>query len=159
VDTGLAHPLDNCSHTRHSAYNGDAGSRGGKMDGEDRQEVGPAMADETPDAHAAGNADETGDYAHTDVASANRTARARVLAAFCWDRALSSYDVRALPGTLKRSMAAEADVRPPSTDETWELVCALLDRMRSWAAAHPDHPRAQVAYPRGRARWVRGVRP
>lgn len=95
------------------------------------------------------------DFAHTDAAATNRAAKARTLAGFCWDRALGATDVRGLADDLKRTLAHEAGVNPPSTEETWEIVCGLLDLKADWAAAHPDHPKAQVAYPRGRARWVR----
>lgn len=101
----------------------------------------------------------SGDFAHSETAAANRAAKARELAVFCWDRALDADDVCLLDEETRRALAREAGVSPPSTGETWDAVRELLNRKADWARAHPEHPKAGVAYPRGRARWVRGARP
>lgn len=98
--------------------------------------------------------DEAADFGHTEQARARRTEKVRALAVYCWDRALSAADLRAMPDATRRRLARAADVHPPSSWETWGQVCDALDVKDAWAVRNPAHPRSARPLPLGRAQWV-----
>ena len=97
---------------------------------------------------------DSADFGHTDHAQARRAHKVRALAAYCWDRALSADDLRAMTDATRRRLARAADVHAPSSWETWGLVCDALDAKDAWAARNPDHPGASRPRPLGRSQWV-----
>lgn len=103
--------------------------------------------------------DGTGDFGHTEQAHARRETKVRTLASFCWDRGISPADLRAMTDATRRRIARAADVHPPSSWETWGMVCDALDAKDAWAARNPDHPGAVRARPLGRAQWVESEPP
>lgn len=103
--------------------------------------------------------DEAADFGHTEQAEARRAEKVRALAAYCWDRALSSADLRSMPEAKRRRLARTADVHPPSSWETWGQVCEALDAKDAWAARNTGHPRAVRPLPLGRAQWVESRSP
>lgn len=94
------------------------------------------------------------DFGHTEQAAARRAEKVRALASFCWERALGSDDVRAMSESVRRRLARAADVHPPSTGETWGLVCDALDAKDAWAKRNPRHPAATRTQPLGRSQWI-----
>jgi hypothetical protein len=81
-------------------------------------------------------------FGHTPAAENDRAAKAKVLASFLWDRALTGSDLAGMPDDRRRSLARAAGVNPPSDHKTWDAVERLLERQEGWARANPDHPRA-----------------
>ncbi len=95
------------------------------------------------------------DYAHTDHAGKGRAEKARRLAAYLWQRAISGADLAAMPSATRRKLARAADANPPSTDETWTLVAALLDEKDAWAARNPQHAAARRDFADEKILWVK----
>ncbi|UPK75352.1 hypothetical protein MU582_01585 [Nocardioidaceae bacterium SCSIO 66511] len=99
-------------------------------------------------------ADEFADFGHTEQARARRAEKVKVLAAYCWDRAIGSADLRTLSDQTRRRLARAADVHPPSSWETWGQVCEALDAKDAWAERNPGHTAAARTRPYGRSQWV-----
>lgn len=98
--------------------------------------------------------DEAADFGHTEQAQARRAEKVRALAAYCWDRALTSTDLRAMTDGTRRRLARAADVHAPSSWETWGRVCEALDDKDAWATRNPGHLAATRPRPLGRSQWV-----
>lgn len=94
------------------------------------------------------------DWAHTPAAQEARRRKARLLAVFCWDRGLTSADVQGMDTATRIKLAHRVGVHPPSGQETWDLVAALLDDKRRWADRHPTDPRAHPALAQERPLWA-----
>ncbi len=95
------------------------------------------------------------DYAHTDHASKGRAEKARRLAAYLWHRAVTGPELLTLTPPTLRKLARAADTNPPSTEETWKQVAALLDEKDAWAARHPNHPGARREHPDEKILWIK----
>lgn len=95
------------------------------------------------------------DYTHNDHAARSRAEKARALAAYLWDRGIGAVELAALPAATRRKLARAAEVNPPSTDETWSAVAALLDDKDGWAARHPGHPAARRPHLDEKLLWVK----
>lgn len=98
--------------------------------------------------------DEAADFGHTEQAQARRVEKVRALASYCWDRALTAADLRSMTDATRRRLARAADVHPPSSWETWGLVCEALDAKDAWAGRNSQHPGAIRPRALGRAQWV-----
>ncbi|UYM07659.1 hypothetical protein [Solicola gregarius] len=94
------------------------------------------------------------DFGHTEQAAARRAEKVRALASYCWERALGSADLQTMTDAARRRLARAADVHPPSSWETWGLVCDALDDKDAWAKRNPAHPAATRSHALGRAQWV-----
>ncbi|MBF6357744.1 hypothetical protein IU449_24900 [Nocardia higoensis] len=97
----------------------------------------------------------SGDYAHNTISAGRRAEKARRLAVYLWDRDISATELRAMPAAMLRKLARAAQTNPPSTDETWQAVAALLDEKAGWARRHPGHPAARRAHPDEKLLWVK----
>ena len=95
------------------------------------------------------------DYAHTDHAGKGRAEKARRLAAYLWRRGISGAELATIPVPVRRKLARAADTNPPSTDETWTMVAALLDEKDAWAARNPNHPAAHRDAADEKILWVK----
>lgn len=94
------------------------------------------------------------DFAHTPQARRRREEKARRVACWCWDRAVTSADITASDAAARRRIAREAGVPCPRTLETWARVQELLDAKTAWAARHPAHPAAAQPLARDYPTWV-----
>ncbi|MEE2032752.1 hypothetical protein [Rhodococcus chondri] len=100
------------------------------------------------------------DFAHTDRAEKNRREKAVALARYAWNRGITGAELLAMTDNYRRRLARAADAHPPRTDETWQLVAALLDEKTEWASRHPDHPAAIRTDTDEKIMWVKPpVRP
>lgn len=98
------------------------------------------------------------DHAHTDRAEANRLVKARKVAAWCWQRAITAADLDRLDAGQLAAIAGQARVPAPGAGSTtWHHVKVALERMTVWAAGHPDDPRARQEYAGLRATWIRST--
>lgn len=95
------------------------------------------------------------DYAHSDHASRSREEKARRLAGYVWARGISGAELLDLPLAQRRKLARAADTNPPSTDETWQAVAALLDEKDAWAARNPAHQAARRDHLDEKILWVK----
>jgi hypothetical protein len=95
------------------------------------------------------------DYAHSDAAARSRAEKARRLAGFIWERGITGAELLAMSTALRRKLARAAQTNPPSTEETWQSVAALLDEKDAWAERHPDHPAALRAHRDEKLLWVK----
>lgn len=99
-------------------------------------------------------------YAHSDSAERSRRAKAVELARYLWDRDISADELAGLSPEVRRKLARTAGINPPSTDETWNSVSALLADKADWARTHPDHPASNHAHADEKILWVKPpVRP
>jgi hypothetical protein len=84
------------------------------------------------------------DYAHTEYAEQQRTAKAKTLARWCYQHGIGP-GVAEQPDSMLREIARLADVACPHRDPagrwpTWEAVAQLLRARADWDAAHGVHP-------------------
>jgi hypothetical protein len=94
-------------------------------------------------------------WGHTDVAERNRLAKARRIAAWCWDRAITASDLDTCTPEQMHAIAGQAHVNPPGQGSTtWHHTKILLERMAAWSAQHPDHQRARHPYQGLRHTWI-----
>jgi hypothetical protein len=102
-----------------------------------------------------GHPDEDVDWGHTDVAERNRRVKARRIAAWCWDRAITAGDLDTCTQEQYHAIANQAQVNSPGAGSTtWHHTKILLERMTVWAVAHPDDKRAQQPYRGLRHTWI-----
>ncbi|MFJ4651162.1 hypothetical protein ACIP5Y_07790 [Nocardia sp. NPDC088792] len=95
------------------------------------------------------------DYAHSDFADRSREEKARRLAAYIWDRAISGAELLEMPPAQRRKLARAADTNPPSTDETWQAAARLLAEKDAWATRNPGHEAARRAHADEKIMWVK----
>ena len=82
------------------------------------------------------------DYANTTYAAQNRLAKAKTIAVWCWANGVTAEHLTYATDTEWAKVARHATGRPAS-DQTRELVHALVLLKEAWAAAHPTHPDAR----------------
>ncbi|KIA66818.1 hypothetical protein [Nocardia vulneris] len=95
------------------------------------------------------------DYAHSDAAAKSRAEKAKRLAGYIWQRGITGPELLAMPAATRRKLARAAETNPPSTEETWGTVAALLTDKDEWAARNPDHPAAQRTNTDEKLLWVK----
>ncbi|AOW94167.1 hypothetical protein BFN03_19780 [Rhodococcus sp. WMMA185] len=95
------------------------------------------------------------DFAHTDGAARRRREKAIGLAKYVWDRGISGEELLDLTDSARRKLARAAEINPPSTMETWNIVAEMLAQKSGWAARHPDHPAATPAHLDEKIMWAK----
>lgn len=105
-------------------------------------------------------ADTAVDWARTATADTNRLAKARTLAAWCWQHGITAADVDRWDQKTRNRAARTTAVNPPTPgSQTWQIVTGLLHRMAAWAARHPSDPRATQHHAGARPDWTREASP
>jgi len=94
------------------------------------------------------------DWAHTAVARQRREAKARILAEYAWDRGITGAELLDLDEERRFCFARAAEVPPPSTTETCELVSDLLADMAAWATKHSGHAATKQLLTAEKSRWL-----
>ena len=96
-------------------------------------------------------------FSHGTKATANRAAKAKILARWLWDRNIDVPTMFGFTDKFRREIARNAEVNPPSSLTTWQSAAVLMAQMEVMAQADPTNPAVSRNHLDEHDRWASGT--